>query len=164
MITGTSGGVGSAAVQLAKARGAQVVAVTSPKKAAALQDIGADQTLARDQNVVENSVDVVTDVVGGSRWPDLLDALKPGGRLAVAGAVAGEMIELDLRTLYLKDLHFLGCTVLEDEVFANLISRIENSEIQPLVAETYPLKEIATAQTSFLEKGFIGKIVLEVAE
>jgi NADPH:quinone reductase-like Zn-dependent oxidoreductase len=164
LITGASGGVGSAAVQLARARGAEVVAVTSPAKSRGLLDIGAAETLARDADVAEalgrDSVDVVIDLVGGEKWPRLLDILKPGGRYGVSGAIAGAIVELDLRTLYLKDLSFFGCTVLQPEVFPNLVGRIERAEIRPLVSATYPLENIVDAQQAFLEKRHIGKIVL----
>lgn len=166
LVTGASGGVGSAAVQLAKARGAKVIAVTSKKKSEALLALGADQTIDRTDDLVKalgnNSVSVVIDLVAGPSWPTLLDVLRPKGRYAVSGAIAGPMVELDVRTLYLKDLSFFGCTVLEPEVFSNLVKRIENQQIKPLVARTYPLKEIAKAQTDFLAKDHIGKFVLKV--
>ena len=101
------------------------------------------------------------DLVAGPQWPALLDALRPHGRYAVAGAIAGPIVELDVRTLYLKDLSFFGCTILEPQVFKNLVKRIECKEIAPLVAATYPLRDIAKAQSAFSEKGHIGKIVLE---
>ena len=168
LITGASGGVGSAAVQLAKARGAHVIAVTSTAKADALRDIGADEIVLRDQtlaDVVEgNSVEVVIDLVGGPQWPELLDILGHKGRYAVAGAIGGEMVELDLRTLYLKDLSFFGCTVLEPEVFPNLVRHIEQGNIKPLVADTFALAEIATAQEVFQQKGHVGKVVLKVRQ
>ncbi|SHH29992.1 alcohol dehydrogenase family protein [Ferrimonas marina] len=167
LVTGASGGVGSAAVQLAKARGAQVIAVTSPSKAAELKALGASQTLGRDDDLVatlgHNSVTVVIDLVAGPAWPKLLEVLKPQGRYAVAGAIAGPIVELDVRTLYLKDLSFFGCTVLQPEVFANLVGRIERGEIRPLVADTLPLTQIAEAQERFQQKRHTGKIVLEVA-
>lgn len=166
LITGASGGVGSAAVQLARARGARVIAITSAAKAQALRDLGAEQTLLRDDRLVEtlgpDSIDVVIDLVAGPQWPELLDSLRPGGRYAVAGAIGGPLVELDVRTLYLKDLSLFGCTVLEPRVFANLIEHIEAGRISPLVAETYPLEKIADAQTAFLAKNHVGKIVLEV--
>jgi NADPH:quinone reductase-like Zn-dependent oxidoreductase len=108
------------------------------------------------------SVEVVIDVVGGSQFDELLQLLKRGGRYAVAGAIAGPIVSLDLRTLYLKDLRLLGCTVIESTVFPNLVSYIERGEIRPLVAATYPLNEIVAAQQAFLEKAHIGKIVLLV--
>lgn len=167
LVTGASGGVGSAALQLAKARGATVLAVTSPAKANLLAEIGADQTIDRDASYLEilgkNSVDVVIDLVAGEKWPSLLDLLRPGGRYAVAGAIGGPMVELDVRTLYLKDLSFFGCTVLEPEVFGNLVSLIEAGKIKPLIAETYDLQEIERAQASFEKKSHIGKIVLKVS-
>jgi NADPH:quinone reductase-like Zn-dependent oxidoreductase len=166
LVTGASGGVGTAAVQLAKARGADVIAITSPSKSDALHELGAATTLGREDDVVlklgANSVDVVIDLVAGPKWPALLNVLRPGGRYAVAGAIGGAMVELDVRTLYLKDLSFYGCTVLEPEVFENLVGRIERNEIKPLVAETYALEDIGEAQASFGKKGHIGKIVLQV--
>lgn len=164
LVTGASGGVGSAAVQLVTARGAKVIAVTSAAKSEALLKLGAVRTLAREDSVVEqlgrDSIDVVIDLVAGPNWPELLDILRPGGRYSVAGAIGGPFVELDIRTLYLKDLSLFGCTVLEPEVFSNLIEHIELGRISPLVAETYPLEQIATAQTTFLSKKYVGKIVL----
>ncbi len=166
LITGASGGVGSAAVQLACARGARVVAVTSAEKAQSLKDLGASATLGRNDDLVSqlgtNCVDVVIDLVAGPNWPSLLDVLRPGGRYAVAGAIGGPLVELDVRTLYLKDLSFYGCTVLEPQVFGNLVKRIERHEIRPLVAEVYPVREIAAAQKAFGEKRYTGKIVLQL--
>lgn len=166
LITGASGGVGSAAVQLAKARGANVIAVTSPAKAQSLRDLGATTTVDRNADYVDvvgqSSVDVVLDLVAGDKFPLLLDVLRPKGRYAVAGAVGGPVVDLDVRTLYLKDLSFFGCTALEPEVFGNLIKRIENGDIQPLVAAQFPLKDIAQAQATFAEKAYTGKIVLTV--
>ncbi len=168
LVTGASGGVGSAAVQLAKARGAHVVAVTSASKASDLVAIGAESTLDREADYVtelgEASMDVVIDLVAGEKWPDLIKLLKPKGRYAVAGAIGGADVKLDVRDLYLKDLSFFGCTMLEPEVFGNLITHIEQGNIKPLVAATYPLGEIHKAQEAFLAKSHIGKIVLEVSQ
>ena len=78
----------------------------------------------------------------------------------MSGAISGPIVDLDLRTLYLKDLRLIGCTVLEPEVFPNLIGYVERGEIKPLVAATYPLTEIVAAQEAFLTKRHVGKIVL----
>ncbi len=166
LVTGASGGVGSAAVQLIQARGADVIAITSAQKFGQLKALGASKTLTRDERVAatlgENSVDVVVDLVGGENWPELLTILRRGGRYAVAGAIAGAFVELDLRTLYLKDLSLIGCTVLEPQVFPNLVQIIEQQKIKPIVAETYALEEIAKAQEQFLMKQHTGKIVLTI--
>ncbi|WP_421847472.1 alcohol dehydrogenase family protein [Novosphingobium sp.] len=160
LITGASGGVGSAAVQLAKRRGAEVTALASPEKAAGVRALGAGCVEARDARFEPETFDVVIDVAGGAGFPALLDALKRGGRYGVAGAISGPIAELDLRTLYLKDLTLYGCTILEPEVFPNLVGYIERCEIRPVVAATYPLSEIVAAQRAFLTKQHVGKIVL----
>nr|WP_282065578.1 alcohol dehydrogenase family protein [Vibrio rotiferianus] len=166
LISGASGGVGSAAIQLAKARGATVIAITSPSKNEQVLDLGADEVVPRNANLVEalgnNNVDVVIDLVAGDQWPQFLEVLRPKGRYAVSGAIGGAMVELDVRTLYLKDLSFFGCTVLKPEVFGNLVHHIEQGNIKPLVAQTFPLEDINQAQAAFQEKGHVGKMVLTV--
>ena len=151
-ITGASGGVGSAAVQLAKRRGATVIAQTAAAKAGDLLALGAsrtvDRTAALPKEIGSETIDVVIDIAGGPAWPQLLDVLKRGGRYVVSGAIAGPIVELDLRTLYLKDLTFLGCTAQHPDVFANLVGYIERGEIRPLVAKTYPLSAIVAWSAS----------------
>ena len=164
LITGASGGVGLAAVQLAKRRGATVTAVCSAEKADQVRAEGADRTIDRDVDLLaelgRNSFDVVVDIVGGSQAGRLLELLRSGGRYAIAGAISGPLAEIDLRTIYLKDLSLLGCTFQEDEVFENLVSYVEANEIHPVVSKTYPLADIARAQEDFLSKKHTGKLVL----
>ncbi len=166
LVSGASGGVGSATIQLARARGAKVIAITSPSKFKEIKALGAYEVVSRDDDLSEvigkNSVSVVIDLVAGKKWNEFLEVLKPHGKYAVSGAIAGPIVELDVRTLYLKDLSFFGCTILEKEVFPNLIKRIEKKEIKPLVSKTYELKNIVDAQKEFLTKKHIGKIVLEI--
>jgi NADPH:quinone reductase-like Zn-dependent oxidoreductase len=164
LVTGASGCVGLAAVQLAKRRGATVTAVCSAAKAAAVAAQGADRTVDRGADLIDalgaGAFDVVIDLVGGSRFPQLLDLVRPGGRYAVAGAIGGPLAEIDLRTLYLKDLSLFGCTFQEDKVFDDLIGYIERDEVRPVVSRTYRLDEIARAQEDFLKKNHVGKLVL----
>ncbi len=162
LVTGASGGVGSAAVQLVRRRGAFVTALAGSSKQRAISDLGADEVLDRHAPLDKDQFDAVIDVVGGSGFGGLLNALRPGGRYATAGAIAGPMVELDLRTLYLKDLTLYGCTVLDPEVFPNLVGYIERGEVKPLVCATFPLERIEAAQRIFLEKRHVGKIVLTV--
>jgi NADPH:quinone reductase-like Zn-dependent oxidoreductase len=164
LVTGASGGVGLAAVQLASRRGAMVIAVCSATKAADVRAQGADRTVDRGADLISTlgsaSVDVVIDLVGGPQHSQLLDLLRRGGRYAISGAIGGPVAEIDLRTLYLKDLSLFGCTFQEDEVFENLIGYIERGEVRPVVSRTYRLSEIARAQEDFLRKEHVGKLVL----
>jgi len=166
LITGASGGVGSAAVQLARCRGARVIAICGQDKAQQVRALGADEVIPRDGNLLQHvgrdAIDVVLDVAAGAAFPQLLDTLKRGGRYAVAGAIAGPIVELDVRTLYLKDLTFYGCTFQDDEVFQNLVGYIERGEIRPHIGNTYPLQEIVKAQQDFLSKSISGKLVLTI--
>jgi NADPH:quinone reductase-like Zn-dependent oxidoreductase len=169
LIVGASGGVGSGLVQLAKRRGARVIAVAGRSKMEAVAALGADWVIAREEPEFESAVraaapdgevQVVADVVGGSQFPHLLDLLARGGRYVTSGAIAGPMVDLDLRTLYLKDLTLLGATVMPVGIFASLVGYIERQEIRPLLAETFPLDKMADAQNAFLRKQHVGNFVI----
>jgi NADPH:quinone reductase-like Zn-dependent oxidoreductase len=164
LIAGASGGVGSAAVQLAKRRGAVVTAIAGKAKLEQVQAIGANQVIARDEDIVdylgEKSVEVVVDNVAGPCFGRMLKVLKKGGRFVSSGAIAGPLVELDMRDLYLKDLTLIGCTAWDEPIFPNLVSYIEKGEIMPLLAKTFPLKNIVEAQREFTEKKHVGKFVL----
>jgi NADPH:quinone reductase-like Zn-dependent oxidoreductase len=164
LVAGASGGVGSAVVQLAKLRGAKVTAIVAKSKAHQVREIGADEIIDRDTDIVEflgeESVDLVVDNVGGSSFASMLKVLRRGGRYVSSGAIAGPIVNLDLRDFYLKDLRLIGCTAWDEPVFANLVTYVEKNRIKPLLAKTFALQEIATAQQEFLEKNHVGKFVL----
>jgi NADPH:quinone reductase-like Zn-dependent oxidoreductase len=171
LITGASGGVGSALVQMVRQRGAVPIAMCSASKADAVRAIGAEAVLPRSPGNLRReleastghaTVHVVADVVGGEVWPALIDALSPGGRYTVSGAIAGPVVPLDLRTLYLRDLTFTGATVTAPDAFARLVRTIERGGVRPLVAALYPLEQLRDAQTAFLAKEHVGNIVIQV--
>ena len=171
LVTGASGGVGNALVQLAKRRSANVVALTSASKIDDVGRLGADVVLDRSMDDVDQAilsetggVDVFTDVVGGDLFAPLFETIKPGGHYTAAGAIGGPVVSLDLRTLYLNDITMHGATVLPPIVFENLISYIERAEIRPVVAATYPLEQLNEAQAEFIKKEHVGAFVIEIGE
>jgi len=164
LVTGASGGVGSATVQLAKRRGAHVTAISGSAKMDQVRAIGADHVVDRNDDVIAaligSDIQVVVDNVAGDGFPDMLKILERGGRYVSSGAIAGPMVTLDMRDMYLKDITLIGCTAWDEPVFPNLVSYIERGEIRPLVAKTFPLENIAEAQQEFLEKKHFGNFVL----
>jgi NADPH:quinone reductase-like Zn-dependent oxidoreductase len=169
LVTGASGGVGSALIQLAKRRGAKVVAMASEAKHDAVSKLSPDAILSRNPAnlkaalkaaIGQETVNVVADIVGGDYFPTIIDVLSRGGRYTCSGAIAGPMVSLDLRTFYLRDLTFTGSTVIPPQVFTDLVSYIEKGEIRPLVAATYPLKDLHVAQQAFIDKKHMGNIVV----
>ncbi len=160
LITGASGGVGSAAVQLARRRGAEVTAVVSAAKRSAVRALGATTVVERGATPSADSVDVVVDNVVGPGFADALAALRRGGRYVSSGAVGGPVVPFDLRTCYLRDLRLLGCTAWDEPVFGNLVGYVERGEIRPVLAGTFPLVDIVEAQQVFLERRHVGKFVL----
>ena len=180
VVTGASGGVGSALVQLARLRGARVVAVTAASKFDALYSIGADICVDRDSGNLASAVaeaaaglsggsgarpcrvDVLADVVGGPDFVPLLEVLSRGGRYTTAGAIAGPIVDLDLRTLYLNDLDLYGCTVYEPPVFEAVMGYIKRGEVRPVVAASWPLADFHAAQKAFTAKSHVGAMVVEI--
>ncbi len=169
LIPGASGGVGSALIQLAKRRGAMTIALCGASKAEAVKAIGADHVLPRTpgnlkaalrETIGRDQVSVVADVVGGPLWPQMIDVLARGGRYTCAGAIAGPIVSLDLRTFYLRDLTFTGATIVPPGVFADLVGYIERGEIKPLLVASYPLGDLVEAQRAFIAKRHAGKIVV----
>ena len=164
LVVGASGGVGSAAVQLAKRRGAHVIGVTGDAKRERVLGLGADETIDREDDPLERlgerSVDVVVDNVAGAAFGTLLRVLKPRGRYVTSGAIAGPVVELDLRRLYLNDVTLIGTTAWDEAVFPNLVGYIERGEIRPVLERTYPLADIVAAQRAFERKEHVGKLVL----
>lgn len=164
LVTGASGGVGSAVVQLVKRRGARVTAVVSQEKMSALLELGADHVISRNADLASelghSSIDVVFDNVAGAGFGSLLKLLRRGGRYASSGAIAGPLVTMDMRQFYLKDINLIGCTAWDEPVFPNLISYIENNEIKPLLAASFPMQDIVNAQQQFLKKQHVGNFVL----
>ncbi len=159
LVTGATGGVGLAAVQLAVLRGAEVTGQCSLSKSAPLRAMNV-AVLPRDSDPREKTFDVVIDVVGGDGWQGRLDALRPGGRYATSGAVAGPMVKGDLRRVYLNDLTLYGATHQPREVFAGLVTIINAARLRPVVSQTYPLRDIARAQADLAAGRYPGKLVL----
>ena len=165
LIPGASGGVGGALVQLAKRRGARVIAMASDTKHKDVAVFFPDKILPRAPENLrvalgDEKITVVADIVGGPYWPALIDVLERGGRYTCSGAIAGPIVELDLRTFYLRDLTFTGSTVITPEVMPNLINYIEQGEIKPALAATYPLEQLHEAQEAFITKQHTGNIVV----
>lgn len=169
LIPGASGGVGSALIQLANRRGATTIGMSNESKHDDVRGFGVAGVLSRNpQNLKaelkaitgRETVDVVADVVGGDYWSTLIDVIARGGRYTCAGAIAGPMVEFDLRTFYLNDLVFAGATIVPPGVFANLVGYIERGEIRPVVAGVWPLRELREAQQAFISKQHIGNIVI----
>lgn len=105
-------------------------------------------------------MDVIIDNVAGSGFSTMLKLLKRGGRLVSSGAIAGSIVHFDMRDMYLKDITLIGTTAWDEPVFPNLVRYIEQGEIQPVLAKTFPLSSIVKAQKAFLTKKHVGKFVL----
>ena len=165
LVLGASGGVGGALLQLAKLRGARVIAMASAAKHEDVARFGPDLILDRAPDNLrealgDEKVTVVADVVGGANFGTVIDVLERGGTYTCSGAIAGPIVDFDLRTFYLRDLTFTGSTVIDPEVTQALVRYIEAGQIKPALAASYPLEELRDAQAAFVAKEHTGNIVV----
>ncbi|GAB3427968.1 MDR/zinc-dependent alcohol dehydrogenase-like family protein [Flindersiella endophytica] len=172
LVTGASGGVGLAAVQLAAARDATVVAITSGGKDDDVRAAGATHVVSRDGKDLADvadevrdllpvsGLDAVADVAGGPGLGQLLPLLRDDGRWAIAGAVAGAVVPFDLRRLYLHNISLVGSSMHTRAHFAALVEAALTGAVRPRIAGRFSLREIHQAQQEFLRRKHVGKIVI----
>ncbi|MEU1435089.1 zinc-binding dehydrogenase [Streptomyces sp. NPDC005786] len=167
LVSGASGGVGLALVQIARARGARVVAVSSGSKVEAVREAGAHAVVDRAGDVAEqvraaapDGIDVALDVVAGDLVGDGLPLLREGGRWVVAGALGGYDVTFDVRRLYLHNAQVIGSAMHTPTHFGLLMDLARQGGIQPVVAATFPLEQAARAQEELARRKHVGKIVM----
>ncbi len=168
VIAGASVGVGTTAIQACRLRGARVIAIAAKSKADRLLALGAHAVVDRNEADLDAAiraaaggpVDVALDVVGGRMFAGMLGALRQGGRYSSSGAIAGPMVDFDLRQLIYKDLQFTGATIVPPGTMARVVRLIEQGLLKPLLAMTFPLRDLARAQEAFMAKGHVGNIVV----
>jgi NADPH2:quinone reductase len=172
LVHGGAGGVGTAAIQLARAVGARVTAtVRREEQREQVSELGAD-VVAPEGFAEHGPFDVILELVGAPNMPENLQALATGGRIAVIGVSAGAKSELNLLALMGKRARIHGSTLrarpLEQKALA---ARLLEHEVLPLfdsgalrvpIAETFPLDEAAAAYDRFAAGGKLGKIVLTI--
>jgi NADPH:quinone reductase len=168
-VHGGAGGVGTAAVQLAAAAGANVLAtVRDPSRRPAVANLGAAEVVDPTDFVVHGPFDVVVELVGAPNVPHDLVALAPGGRISVLGVEAGEAAELDLGALMSRRGRIFGSTLrsrsLEEKAAAARLVERHVLRLAPRlhvpVHARFPLSDAAAAYECFRAGGKLGKIVL----
>jgi NADPH2:quinone reductase len=177
LVHGASGGVGTAALQVARGLGARTVAVVStPPKADFVRALGADDVVLVDGFLAAvkeltggRGVDVVVDVVGGDLMTDSLRALGPLGRLLVIGFTAGSIPEVRVNRLLLNNIDVRGvgwgayAMVRPGFMRAQwdaLLPMVEAGVVDPPVGATLPVEQVADALTALAERRVLGKTVL----
>lgn len=167
LVSGASGGVGLALVQIARARGARVLAISSGAKIDSVRAAGAHEVIDRGRDVAEQvraaapeGVDVALDVVAGDLVSDGLPLLREGGRWVVAGALGGYDVTFDVRRLYLHNAQMIGSSMHTPTHFGLLMDLARRGDIQPVIAATFPLDQAARAQEALARREHVGKIVM----
>jgi len=183
LVLGASGGVGLAAIQLAKALGARVIAgLTSPSKAALVRDAGADAVvdLSADSDAIRREilaanngkgVNIVFDVIGGAPLEAALKAVAWKGRVLVAGFASGAVPAIRANYLLIKNISVLGFSSnsYEDEApelvtqaFSELLSLVEQNRIDPTIHAIYPFEQFQTGLDDIAGRRVVGKVVLKL--
>ncbi|HUF13876.1 MAG TPA: alcohol dehydrogenase catalytic domain-containing protein [Longimicrobiales bacterium] len=169
LVTGASGGVATAAIQIAKHAGARVFAVTSTGHVERVRGLGADvvyDRLAVDygrelwKDTGKRGVDVVLDSVGAATWTTNVRSLSRAGRLVVYGATTGPAVETDLRLVFWKQLEILGSTMSNDVEFREVMDLVFGGALEPVVDVVWPLERAADAHARLEEGAALGKVVL----
>ncbi|MFJ8790658.1 zinc-binding dehydrogenase [Streptomyces sp. NPDC102462] len=167
LVSGASGGVGLALVQIARARGARVLALSSGSKLDTVRDAGAHEVLDRARDIGEqirtaapDGIDVALDVVAGDLVSEGLPLLREGGRWVIAGALGGYDVAFDVRRLYLHNVQLIGSTMHTPTHFRLLMDLARRADIQPVIAATFPLDQAAQAQEELARRCHVGKIVM----
>ncbi|MGH7504378.1 MAG: zinc-binding dehydrogenase, partial [Longimicrobiales bacterium] len=169
LITGASGGTGSAAVQIAKLAGAHVFAVTTAENVDRVRALGAD--VVYDRMTVDYSrevwrdtgkrgVDVIFDSVGEATWQGNVRAAARGGRIVVYGATTGHDAAIDMRQLFWKQLEILGTTMSNRAEFRTVMDLIIAGRLDPVIDVVWPLDQASAAHERLEAGRQFGKIVL----
>lgn len=182
LVHGAGGGVGTAAIQIAKAVGARVLAVASEEtKRQAAAEAGADELIDSSGDWREQvneltegrGADAIFDPVGGDRFDESLRALAPEGRLIVIGFASGRIPSVTVNRLLFRNTSVVGAAwghfALErPEYFAQVASELEqmvaDGHVRPVIGNRHPLSEAAMALSELEDRRATGKIVLEIKE
>jgi len=172
LVLAAGSGVGSAAVQVAKAFGAEVIATAGGSdKLAKAKALGADHVVDHHrQNVLEEvrritgkkGVDVVVEHVGKATWEGSVKALAKGGRLVLCGATTGAEVMTDLRYVYNRELTIYGSFMSSRGELLSVTKLVESHRVRPVVDSVFPLQRAAEAQKRMEGSEHFGKIVLKV--
>jgi len=174
LVIGGNSGVGVAAIQVAKAKGARVIAtVGNAEKAGWAREIGADEVIdhyARAGEIHKAvyeltdglGVDVVVEHVGPAVFSQCLKALKRGGRLVTCGVTSGPSVEIDLRTVFAKHLTIYGSYMGSMSETLELLPLLADGRLRPVVDKVFPLAQAGDAHRRMEESAHFGKIVLAV--
>jgi alcohol dehydrogenase len=170
LILGASGGVGTAAVQICKMIGAEViVAAGAEDKLQKLRELGADhlinyktQDFSKEtwRITAKQGVDVVINYTGGDTWVPSLKTLKARGRALTCGATAGYDPKEDLRYIWVRELEILGCNGWTKEDIATLLDYVATGRIKPVVSHVLPLSQGREAEWLLEQRAIFGKVLL----
>jgi len=170
LIHAAGSGIGSAAIQIARLSGAEVITtVGNDEKLEKAKELGADHVINYSKEDFVNKVneftdnrgvDVVFEHIGPETWEKSLSCLKRGGRIVTCGATSGSTVSFDLRFLFAKQLSISGCYMGSRKELMDVLRLIESGRLKPVVDSVFPLKDAAAAQTKMLDRKQFGKIVL----
>ena len=174
LIWGIGGGVATAALQIAKSRGARVwVTSGSDDKLARARLLGADDTINHRSTDVarevrarsgKRGVDVVVDTVGTATWAQSLGALGKRGRLVTCGATSGPLVETDVRRLFWNQWSIMGSTMGNDAEFDAITAEFNAGRLLPPIDAVFPLDEGKAAFERLADAEQFGKIVIRVSD
>ena len=174
LIQGASGGVATAAIQIANYFNAiTIVTTSSEEKAAKAKSIGADYVINYKQNpnyakevykelTKKNGIDLAVDSVGTATFNTSLKLLRPGGRLVTCGATTGPKSELDIRAIFWKQLKIFGSTMSNNREFLDVMKLVLNGKLTPVIDKVFKLEELQDAELYLEEANHFGKVLIKI--
>lgn len=172
LVLAAGSGIGSAAIQVAKLHGAQVIATAgTDEKLQKAKELGADELINhRKQDIAaevkqltgRRGVDVVFEHVGQATWEKSLASLATGGRLVTCGATTGLEAKIDIRRLFSRQWSLLGSYMGTRSELQTVLKLVEQGKLRPVVDRVFPLAEAASAHAYLEQREQFGKVVLKV--
>jgi acryloyl-coenzyme A reductase len=170
VITGASGGLGLAAIQITKRLGARSIAITSnPSKVERLKTVGADQVVVSADGAFGDEVrkltggrgaDLVVELIGAPTFHGALRSLAPGGRCAVIGELHGKPVELNLGLLIIKEWELYGVQSASRDDLKEILQFMHGTGIEPVIWKSLPLEQAADAHRALANRNVVGRILL----
>jgi NADPH:quinone reductase-like Zn-dependent oxidoreductase len=169
LIYGASSGVGSAAIQIAKAIGANVITtVGSEEKAQMAKNLGADhiinykeEQIGRTAKKVSGGIDIVFEHTGKQTWNDSLRCLKIGGKIVTCGATTGPFVTIDLRSIFIKQQQIIGSTMGTFQDMKEVLKMVSEEKIKPVIGKVFNFNESHSAHNWLEEGKHFGKVLLK---
>ena len=163
LVTGATGGVGTAVLQILKSKKCQIIAATSHKnKISLLKKLGADKVILTKNMVSQKGLPYAIDLVGGAVWSKVLETLGKNGTMVFCATSKQEKGQVNIGSAFSRELNILGSSGGTIDDLKAVLNLLGSRALKPVIDSMYPLKEVAAAHQKMEKQQIFGKILLQV--